>query len=104
MLLFNYVFARAHDVFVFEIPSKYRNIIVVRSISGFLGIQGWWGSVKYMPVSIANCIMFSMPIWATLMAACYLKEKLTCFDVVAVFSAFAGVLLINIPVTEEREG
>lgn len=97
MMVFNYCFVRSHGVFVMDVPSKYRRIIVFRALVGFWGIQGMWGSVKYMPVSTAGCIFFTMPIWVAVIAFFFLKENLTKFDVFSLMMAFIGVIVINKP-------
>lgn len=56
-----------------------------------------WGSVKYMPVSTAGCIFFTMPIWVAVIAFFFLKEKLTKIDVTSLIMAFIGVIVINKP-------
>ena len=50
-----------------------------------------------MPVYMASCIVFTMPIWSSFMAFCLLKESVTKLDILALFFTFAGVLLINDP-------
>lgn len=97
MMLFNYLFVRSHGVYVMDVPKYYRKIIVFRALVGFFGIQGMWGSVKYMPVSTAGCIFFTMPMWTAFIAFVFLKEKLTYIDFLSLFMAFLGVLIINNP-------
>lgn len=104
MVLFNYLFARFFGVFVMDVPRRYQRIMVLRAFVGFMGLQGWWSSIKFMPVFTANCIMFSMPVWASLIAFCYIKENLSCYDIVSVIFAFLGVIVINNPfqATDEK--
>ena len=53
-----------------------------------------------MPVSTAACIFFTLPIWSALYAFIFIKENLSWYDVMLMFSAFAGVVLINNPFEE----
>ena len=80
-----------------NVPLKYRNIIVFRALVGYFGIQGLWASVYYMPVGTSACIFFTLPIWSALWAYIFIKEKLQVLDVVSIFFAFAGVVIINRP-------
>ena len=80
-----------------DVPPKYRNIIVFRAIIGYFGVQGMWASVNYMPVGTAACIFFTLPIWTALWAFIFIKEKISKFEIVSVFTAFIGVVLINKP-------
>lgn len=70
---------------------------MARAFIGYFGILGNWGAVKFMPVYMASCIVFTVPIWSSFMAFCLLKESVTKLDILALFFTFAGVLLINDP-------
>jgi drug/metabolite transporter (DMT)-like permease len=50
-----------------------------------------------MPVSTASCIFFTCPIWTAVLALIFLKEKINKFDILQIFSAFVGILIINNP-------
>lgn len=80
-----------------DIPKKYRTLIVIRTITGFIGIGGLFNAVKYMPISQANCIYFTSPMFLAVMAYFALNEKLSVYDIVSLISAFIGVILINDP-------
>jgi len=104
MMVMNFIYVRSQGVFVMDVPKEYRNLLVFRALIGYMGIQGMWVSIKYMPVSVANCIFFTMPVWTALYAFIFIKEKLSWYDFMLIFLAFAGVIIINNPfeqVTEE---
>jgi drug/metabolite transporter (DMT)-like permease len=50
-----------------------------------------------MPVSTASCIFFTCPIWTAVLALIFLKEKINKYDILQIFSAFVGILIINNP-------
>jgi drug/metabolite transporter (DMT)-like permease len=50
-----------------------------------------------MPVSTASCIYFTLPIWAAILAFVFLNEKINKYDVLQIFSAFLGIMIINNP-------
>jgi hypothetical protein len=52
----NYLYIRGFGHYPMDVPKNYRNIIVFRAIIGYVGVQGMWASVKYMPVGTAACI------------------------------------------------
>ena len=97
MMLFNYLFIHSFGKFCLDIPNEYRKIIVFRAFVGFIGIQGMWASVKYMPVSTSSSIVFSFPIWTAVFAYFILGEKLTKYDIISIITAFLGVIVINNP-------
>jgi drug/metabolite transporter (DMT)-like permease len=103
MMIFNYTFVRSFGVFVMDVPKEYQKIIVFRALIGFFGIQGMWASVKYMPVSTANCIFFTLPVWTSIIAFFVLKEKLSKYDVFSIITAFMGVIVINNPWHKDKE-
>ena len=97
MILFNYLFSRSLGVFVLDVPREYQTLIVFRALIGFLGLQGMWGSLKYMPVGLASTIIFTMPVWTVIIAYFLLKESITRYDILTLVAAFTGVILINNP-------
>ena len=82
MLFTNYLYATCFGHFVFDIPVRYRLIVVWRAFAGFAGAQGIITATMLMPVSTASVIFFTIPIWTTFYACCLLKEKITKFDVI----------------------
>jgi drug/metabolite transporter (DMT)-like permease len=97
MLVMNFLCVRSFGVFVMDIPKNYRAVILVRALVGYIGIQGYWASVKYVPVSTATCIFYTMPVWSTLYAFVYLKENIRWTDILLMIGAFCGVIIINEP-------
>ena len=97
MMVFNYTFVRSFGEFVMNVPRKFHKIIVLRACTGFLGMQGIYSSVKYLPVSTASCIVFTIPIWSAVGAFIFLKESLSKYDVLSIIAAFLGVIVINNP-------
>jgi len=97
MMIMNYFFVRGFGVFVMDIPRKYHRLIVFRAIFGFMGIQGMFSSVKYLPVSTASSIFFTVPIWSAIFARLFIKESITVYDYISLLTAFTGVLVINNP-------
>jgi drug/metabolite transporter (DMT)-like permease len=63
----------------------------------YFGILGNWGAVRFMPIYMSGCIVFTMPIWSSFMAFFILKESLSKYNVLGLFFTFAGVLIINDP-------
>jgi len=106
MMVFNFFFVKMHGEFILNIPARYHRLIIIRSFVGFLGVQGLFNSVKFMPVSQASVIFFTGPLIAALMAFFYLKERITIFDIACLICSFVGVILINNPFRESvaREG
>ena len=97
MMVFNYFLTRSFGVFVFDIPVKYRNIIVFRACIGITGVGGYWAAIQYIPLSVAACIIQTTPIWASILSYFLLKEAISKYQILAMISAFAGVIVVNDP-------
>ena len=77
--------------------------MIFRAIAGFTGVQGMFMSVKYLPVSIAGCIFHTIPIWSALLAYIFINETLQIYDIISIFTAFVGVLIINNPWSDQAD-
>jgi len=100
------VIARYNDKFVMDVPKKYRIVIILRGIVGFLGYCGCLGELIYLPVGIASCVDSMANMWAPIWAKIFYKEPLKISDALVLILAFGGVVLINNPfeeVTKENE-
>ena len=56
-----------------------------------------FSSVKFLPISTASSIFYTQPIWTALFAWIAIKESVTKYDIISIFTAFLGVLIINNP-------
>ena len=54
-----------------------------------------WNAAKLMPISLSSSIISTNPIWLAVIAHFYLGEEITKFDILAIFTSFSGVLIIN---------
>ena len=97
MLMLSAAIVKYHNQSVVQIPVEYRNFIIIRSFLGFAGMSAIWVGIKFMPVGITICISSMGNILGPLWGRIFLKEKLTKIDILALFSAFFGVILINDP-------
>ncbi|MEQ9115941.1 MAG: DMT family transporter [Rickettsiales bacterium] len=76
------------------------NRITVHAIRGLLlygGIGLWVFGLRYVQVSTAVVINFTIPIFILLLASMFLKEKIGMHRWVATFFAFLGVIVVNDP-------
>jgi drug/metabolite transporter (DMT)-like permease len=71
-----------------------------RNIIHFGGQIGWIFGVSVLPLAAVFSLEFSSPIWTAILAAIFLKERLTRARVVSVTLGFAGILVILRPGSE----
>ena len=78
--------------------------IAVRDIPLFLGIGlgsvlfftvCYFKAIGMMPLSIAAILLYTSPIWVTLMSVVFFREKLTLRRVLALLLAFGGCVLVS---------
>ena len=78
--------------------------IAVRNIPLFLGLGlgsvlfftvCYFKSIEMLPLSIAAILLYTSPIWVTLMSVLFFKERLTLRRVAALVLAFGGCVLVS---------
>jgi drug/metabolite transporter (DMT)-like permease len=71
-----------------------------RNVVHFAAQLGWITGIILLPLSEAFAIEFTTPVWAALIAALFLGERLNRGRIVAVVFGFAGILVILRPGAE----
>lgn len=69
-----------------------------RSLAGMAGIFCMVVALTSLPLATANAVFYVAPILVMLLAVVVFREKLTLLSVFAVFSGFAGIVVILRPV------
>lgn len=76
--------------------SQNLKIIVPASfLSAYLALIAWMGGMKYTQVSIASALSQMNTIFIFILAAIFLKEKITSGKLMAILSAFIGAFLVS---------
>jgi len=70
---------------------------MLRSFFGFLSAIFFVLSLDYLQMSLTVSLYFTSPIFTAILCYFILGEKLGKFDVISIFSAMIGVLLITFP-------
>lgn len=68
-----------------------------RNVFHLIGQYGWIVGIIYLSLAEVTAIEFSVPIWVLIIAAIFLKEKLTIPKLVSISLGFIGVLFILKP-------
>lgn len=74
-----------------------------RNVVHYVGQYSWFYVLPLLPLVQITAIDFSMPIWALLLAAAFLGERLTGRRIVAVLLGFCGVLVVLRPGVDSFE-
>jgi len=85
------------------IPLNFKNkpLLALRGIIGGMAILFYFKAISMIPLSDAVVLSFTYPIFGTLFASWFLKEKMKISSVVALLVAFFGVFLISGPALKE---
>jgi drug/metabolite transporter (DMT)-like permease len=68
-----------------------------RSLSGLLGMWGIFYAIRYIPLTEAIALTFTVPLFTTIMAMLFLKEKVDYHRWIGIIIGFVGVLVILRP-------
>jgi drug/metabolite transporter (DMT)-like permease len=68
-----------------------------RSAIGVIAMLSWFYAISKMPLPEATALSFTAPIFSTIAAILYLKEKVHIEKWLAIFSGFLGALIIIRP-------
>ncbi len=77
--------------------ARLRGGLVLRGVVGFSGMTCYFYSLTHMRLADATCLSFTFPMWAALLGAVALRERLTRKDLVTLLACAGGVLLIARP-------
>ena len=79
-----------------SIPIRLRKVVLTRSIANTFALFTAFSAQKFIPMGIYQ-VVFSSNIFTTaLMDFCLMSERLTLFEILAMISAFAGVMMISL--------
>lgn len=80
-----------------EIRPRRPLLHVWRNIAHFAGTYAWSYAVTVLPLALVFALEFTNPLWVTLFAAIFLRERLTRGRIGAVLLGFLGILVIMRP-------
>src|SRR6056297_2731046 len=76
---------------------KNRGLLIVRSLSGLMGVMLYFYSVSFMNLADSAMLNKMSPFFVILFAALILREKLYSYQIAAIITAFLASLLIIKP-------
>ncbi|WP_102109856.1 DMT family transporter [Oceaniglobus roseus] len=73
---------------------------LVRNVFHFTGQNLWFYALTMIPLAQVFALEFSSPLWVTLCAPLFLKERLTLARLLCALSGFAGILIVARPAVD----
>lgn len=78
---------------------KFSKLNLARGVGGFLSMIFWFLGVVYLPITEAVALSFTLPLFVTIFAMIFLKERITYDKWLALLIGSIGVYLILLPGT-----
>ena len=76
--------------------------MILLGFTGFLGMSGFYLALQFTELSKATALYWTNPMFTAVIAYLWLKESLNFVDWIAIFTSFAGILVILNPWTFEQ--
>lgn len=74
-----------------------RGLLLLRGLFGAIGINCFYFSLVHLPLGEATLIQFMNPVFATLIAAWWVGERIHVGEILSLVASLAGVVLITRP-------
>jgi drug/metabolite transporter (DMT)-like permease len=78
-------------------PRNWKALVPAAFFGSYLSLMLWMGGMKYAKASVAAVLNQLNTIFIVIIAAIFLKEKLTGWKLLAVVLAFLGAYLASLP-------
>ena len=82
---------------VLSLHSKRIGFHALRGLAHGCGVMLWFFAMSRIPIAEVTALGFTAPVFTTLGAALFLRERLRSYRVIAMLAGFAGALLILRP-------
>ncbi len=82
---------------VFSLHSKRIGFHALRGLAHGCGVMLWFFAMSRIPIAEVTALGFTAPVFTTLGAALFLRERLRSYRIIAILAGFAGALLILRP-------
>jgi len=77
------------------LKSEYWQLLLLRSLSGFFALSLYFYTLTKLPLGTAVLLNYTSPVFATLFAVVFLREKPNTILILMTLSAFAGIYLLS---------
>lgn len=99
-LFFSFLYTNKNKITIFFKEPGFpivKLLLCARGVFGFSGVFGLYSSLRYLSISDSISITFLTPLFASVLAHFFLKERYYKVEAYCSFIAFLGVLLITRP-------
>jgi len=86
-----------------QVTTRSLTVHLLRNVSHFAGQNFWFYSITVIPLAQVFALEFTMPLWAMVLSALVLGEKLTANRIAAAVAGFIGILIVTRPAAQGLE-
>ena len=94
LLLAYCIVAKRDDVLLLK---KKKRFILLIAIFNVLTLYTYFSSIKYAGISIAVLLLYTAPVYVTLLSPLFLKEKITKRGMFSLLISITGILIVILP-------
>lgn len=92
-----WVHMKKDGVSFIDIPRHLFKLILLRGLFGFMSTMGLYIAIDYLPMSLAVTVYYTQPIIVAIICFLILGERLGKLEILSIFSAMFGVVLLTRP-------
>jgi len=101
MVVMNFSLFKVYKKDHLTVRKEDRLNLVLRAMSGFLGMTGYYLALEYTDLSKATTLYWTNPVFTAVLAYLLINEHLNFLDWVAIFVSFFGIIVIQNPWARE---
>mgnify|MGYP001246813207 CR=1 FL=1 len=94
ILLFIFILSKKTNLYSYQLKNNF-----IRNIFHFIGQSCWTWGLTVLPLALVFSLEFTMPIWASIFALLFLKEKITLNKILFLIIGLIGTFTILLPST-----
>ena len=79
-----------------ELPRKHYCKMLLRSFGGTWGFILFYYVITILPLTLTTVVFQTNPFWMSVVAVCFLKEKIMTVELIGMFFCFGGVVMVTL--------
>lgn len=101
MTIVQYGMLRAIKRDPYAVPQGLRITLILRCLTGFIGISAYYLAIQYTDLSKAAVLYWTNPMFTAVISYIWLKESLSLIDWGAILASFSGIIIIQNPLSRK---
>lgn len=94
MMALNFILFKVYQKDHMDVPNNMRATLILRAVSGFFGMTGYYLALQYTDLSKATTLYWTNPVFTAVISYLWINESLNFVDWLAIFISFFGIIVI----------